>query len=58
MTEKIDSRCKRAAWLCTLVYFASYVMRINFAVMIVKICSEMELDKSELSVVLVGLTVS
>ena len=58
MVEKIDSRCKRAAWLCTLVYFASYVMRINFAVMIVKICSEMNLDKSELSVVLVGLTVS
>jgi OPA family glycerol-3-phosphate transporter-like MFS transporter len=54
----INKRCKNAAWLCTLVYFASYVMRINFAVMIVKICSEMAMDKSELSVVLVGLTVS
>ena len=57
MIEKIDSRCKRAAWLCTLVYFTSYVMRINFAVMIVKVCSEMNLHKSELSVVLVGLTI-
>ena len=54
----VDKRCRSAAWLCTLVYFASYVMRINFAVMIVKICSEMAMDKSELSVVLVGLTVS
>ena len=54
----VDKRCKKAAWLCTLVYFASYVMRINFAVMIVKICSEMNLNKSDLSVVLVGLTIS
>ena len=46
-----------AAWLCTLVYFASYVMRINIAVMMVKICGEMQLQKSELSVVVVALTV-
>ena len=58
MVQKIGSRCKGAALLCTLVYFTSYVMRINFAVMIVKICSEMNLHKSELSVVLVGLTIS
>ena len=58
MTTAIDKRCKQAAWLCTLVYFASYVMRINFAVMIVKVCGDMGLDKSDLSVVLVGLTVA
>lgn len=54
----VDKRCKSAAWLCTLLYFASYIMRINFAVVIVKVCSEMSMDKSELSVVLVGMTIA
>ena len=42
----------------TLVYFASYLLRINFAVMIVKICSEMALPKSSLAVVVTALTVA
>lgn len=54
---KISTENRMAAWLCTLVYFASYVMRINIAVMMVKICGEMQLQKSELSVVVVALTV-
>jgi len=39
------------------VYFASYIMRNNFAVMIVKICSDMLLPKSDLAVVITGMTV-
>ena len=41
-----------------MVYFASYLLRINFAVMIVKICSEMALPKSSLAVVVTALTVA
>ncbi|MBE6584323.1 MAG: MFS transporter [Ruminococcaceae bacterium] len=46
------------AWLFTLVYFASYVMRINFAVMLVKVCSDMALGKSDLAIVITALTVT
>ena len=46
------------AWTFTLVYFASYLLRINFAVMIVKICAEMALPKSSLAVVVTALTVA
>lgn len=39
------------------VYFASYIMRNNFAVMIVKICSDMQTSKSSLAVILTGMTI-
>ena len=55
--QQIRGRAKGIAWLCTLAYFASYFMRINFAVMIVKICSEMQVDKTDLAIVVTGLTV-
>ena len=57
MSSKIDLKCKRAAWLCTFIYFASYITRINFAVMLVKICNDLAVEKTELSFVVVGLTV-
>lgn len=40
------------------MYFASYVMRINFAVMTVKVCSEMAIAKDALSVVTATLAVT
>lgn len=58
MSGKISGRVKGISYLLMLVYFASYVMRINFAVMIVKVCSEMQLEKSALAIVLTGLTVA
>lgn len=58
MTEQIRRRAKSIALMCTLVYFASYLMRINFAVMLVKICTEMQLQKSDLAIVVTGLTVA
>ena len=57
-TVAISSRAKGITWAFTLVYFASYLLRINFAVMIVKICSEMSLPKSSLAVVVTTLTIA
>ena len=56
--SKISNRVRAIAWLCTLVYFASYTTRINFAVMMVKICSEMQIEKTALAVVVTALTIS
>lgn len=57
MKQNILPRARGIAWLCTLVYFASYLMRINFAVMMVKICSEMAVSKSQLAIVVTGMTI-
>ena len=56
--QTLRSNAKKITLACTLVYFASYIMRINFAVMIAKICSDMSLEKSELSIVLTALTIA
>lgn len=53
----IGKNAKTITWVLTLCYFASYFTRINFAVMIVKICSDMALQKTELAIVLTGMTV-
>ncbi len=58
MSGKISQRVRGISYLLMLVYFASYIMRINFAVMIVKVCSEMQIQKSALAIVLTGLTVA
>ncbi|MBE6531348.1 MAG: MFS transporter [Ruminococcaceae bacterium] len=58
MANSISKRARAMCCLLTLVYFASYTMRINFAVMIVKVCSDMQLEKSALAIVLTGLTVA
>ena len=58
MKTAIRKRAKAIAWSCTLVYFASYLMRINFAVMLVKICSDMQVNKTDLAIVVTGLTIA
>lgn len=58
MKNTITARVKAMSWLLMLVYFASYVMRKNFDVMIAKICSDMQMEKSVLSIVVVCLTVT
>ena len=40
MENKIRPMARKITLACTLVYFASYVMRLNFAVMIAKIYTE------------------
>lgn len=57
MQTSIGRTCRVAALLGMLVYFASYTTRNNFAVMVVKICADLGLEKSTLSVVLVAMTV-
>ena len=56
--KKISSRAKAIAWIFMLIYFASYTMRINFAVMIVAVCEDMSLPKTALAVVLTAMTIS
>lgn len=58
MQPLISARAKKIAWIFALLYFTSYVMRINFTVMLVKVISETASTKSALSVVLTALTVA
>ena len=55
--KSIEKNARVITWMLTLCYFAIYMTRINFAVMIVKICSDMALPKTELAIVLTGMTV-
>jgi len=57
MEKTISKNAKIITLLCTLVYFASYLTRINFAVMLVKICADMNAAKTEMAVVVTGLTI-
>ena len=54
----IRPRARAIAWMLTLMYFASYFTRINFAVMIVRVCSDLQVEKSTLAVVVTALTVA
>ncbi len=58
MNTQIRPKASHIGLLFSAVYFASYIMRINFAVMLVKICSDMALPKTSLAVVITGLTVT
>ena len=57
MKQNIRGRARAIAWMCTLVYFASYLTRNNFSVMMLNICNDMGSTKTALSVVVTGLTV-
>ena len=58
MNTSIRPRARAIAWSCMLIYFASYLMRINFAVMMVKICSDLAVEKTDLAVVVTALTIA
>ena len=58
MKSKIAPRAQKIAYFLALVYFTSYCMRVNLAVMLVKICSEMQVEKSALAIVITGLTIA
>ncbi len=57
MRAVYSKRVRAIAWLCTLVYFTSYLLRKNLGVMLVKVCSDMGVLESALAVVMTGLTV-
>lgn len=58
MKSKLSRTAKKIAYFLAAVYFTSYCMRVNLAVMLVKICSEMQVEKSDLAIVITGLTVA
>ncbi len=58
MKATFSKHTKQITYLLALVYFSSYFMRINFAVMLVKICGDMQVEKSALAIVVTGLTVA
>ena len=57
MKTNMSRRVRAIAWLCTLVYFASYLLRNNFAVMLVKVCNDMGVAKSALAIVITAQTI-
>ena len=56
--EKNNITGKPLAWLLTLLYFVSYMTRINFAAIIQEIVTETGFSKSALSVVLVCISIT
>ena len=58
MKSNITPAVKKIAYFLAAVYFTSYCMRVNLAVMLVKICSELRVEKTELAIVITGLTVA
>ena len=58
MKTVLSPRTRKIAYFLALVYFTSYCMRVNLAVMLVKICSDMQVEKSALAIVITGLTVA
>ena len=49
---------KRLAWLLTLIYFTSYVTRINFAAIVQAVITDTGYEKASLSIILVGLSIT
>ena len=58
MKSKLSFTTQKIAYFLAAVYFTSYCMRVNLAVMLVKICSEMQVEKSALAIVITGLTIA
>lgn len=58
MKLTIRKNVRALSWLCMLIYFASYTTRINFAVMMIKICGDMQVPKTDLAVVVTAMTIS
>jgi len=58
MSHEFSPRVRRFAWIMMLIYFASYLTRINFTVMLVVVCNELNLTKLDLATVITGLTIS
>lgn len=57
MELTITSRGKKLTWLCALVYFASYLTRNNFSVMLVSVVGDTGFSKGELAVVVTAMTI-
>lgn len=58
MKTQISKNARLITVMCTVVYFASYIMRINFAAMLVKIGADMNVPKTELAIIVTALTIT
>ena len=58
MKNQISKNARLITVMCTVVYFASYIMRINFAAMLVKVGSDMNVPKTDLAIIVTALTVT
>ncbi len=58
MRKAMRPKARGIAWMLMLVYFASYMTRINFTVMLVKVCADMRVDKIDLAAVVTALTIT
>lgn len=57
MKSKIPGRVRALTWLCALLYFSSVLLRNNFTVMLVKICTDMNQPKTALAIIVTAMTV-
>ena len=57
MNTTISKRTKGIAYLLMLTYFASYIMRINFAAMLATIYPSIGVSKSDIAIVITGMTI-
>ncbi|MBQ9086861.1 MAG: MFS transporter [Clostridia bacterium] len=58
MKTTFGKRTRGIAWLFMLIYFGSYLLRIHFTVMLVRICSDLQVEKSTISIVITALTIT
>lgn len=58
MSQKVKPRVRAIAWLLSLAYFASYVMRINLSVVIVEVYTSLDKTKEDVAIVLTALTIA
>lgn len=54
----ISKKAKRISLLLSMVYLASYIMRINFAAIMVKVGTDMSVAKTDLAIVVTALTIA
>ena len=57
MKEKMPGRVRALTWMCAVLYFSSYLLRNNFAAMLVRICEDMGQPKTALAVIITAMTV-
>ena len=55
---KVKPKVKAIAWLLCLVYFASYVMRINFQALVSHVGDVLDKTEDEMAVILTALTIT
>jgi len=58
MKTKRESTVIALTWLCTAIYFCSYLTRINFAAVLVEIIETEQFSKAAISIAVTGLSIT